>query len=113
VAAQKTTPTINAKKAVDTALLHFKDLYDDLTARDPLLEEVELSKDRKSWLVTVGFNVVESEPPSPLEEMMAKVRPGAPLLGPLPDTWVLKRRYRVFKVDAESGEVTSMKATEP
>ena len=57
------------------------------------LEEVELSEDRKYWLITLGFiaNTTGEE-----ESFFSKK----------------ERDYKVFKVNAETGEVESIKIRE-
>ncbi|MDY7004003.1 MAG: hypothetical protein SWX82_08585 [Cyanobacteriota bacterium] len=57
------------------------------------LEEVEFSEDRKYWLITLGFiaNTTGEE-----ESFFSKK----------------ERDYKVFKVNAETGEVESMKIRE-
>lgn len=61
--------------------------------KDLRLEEVEFSEDRKYWLITLGFiaNTTGEE-----------------------ESFLLKkeRDYKVFKVNAETGEVESMKIRE-
>ncbi len=70
---------------------------------DIRLEEVELYNGRSQWLITLGYNLTISK-----EE--AKSRQGLPssiLTDRMIDT--LKREYKVFQVDAKTGEVESMK----
>lgn len=61
--------------------------------KDLRLEEVELSEDRKYWLITLGFITTTGE-----EE----------------ESFFLKknRDYKVFKINAETGKVESMKIRE-
>lgn len=87
---------INVKDAVAAAEEFARSLYEDSELRHLRLEEVELSGDERSWLVTLGW----VEP--------AVARGGLSLA--LPSTLEkLPRVYKTFNVDAESGEVHSMK----
>ncbi|NIW23164.1 MAG: hypothetical protein GWN29_00570 [Gammaproteobacteria bacterium] len=63
------------------------------------LEEVEISEDKRAWLVTLGYSVKRSNPTA--SELMS-----APV-GAIPDSI---RAYKLFTIDAESGEVRSMKS---
>jgi uncharacterized protein (DUF305 family) len=55
------------------------------------VEEVDTSDDERYWLITLGYNVPESQ--NPLALAMGSKR----------------REYKTFKVDRETGEVKSMK----
>ncbi|MGB2727351.1 MAG: hypothetical protein WBC40_11640 [Halobacteriota archaeon] len=72
---------LTAKEAAEVAAKYLAELK-DLNRLDISLEEIELTDDRKCWLVTLGF------PRS--------------FFGPTKD-------YKVIKVDAETGAVLSMK----
>lgn len=72
---------LNAKEASEKSAEYLNDLR-GIPNYDIQLEEVELSPDEKYWLVTLSF-------PS----------------GYLGNV----RNYRIFKVNAETGEVLSMK----
>ncbi len=52
---------IDMKQAVQIALDFCHSLYAPEKLGDLLLEEVELSDDEKFWLVTIGFNLGQSE----------------------------------------------------
>lgn len=97
---------IPPKAAVDSALDYVRTLYEG-AARDPLLEELELAQDKKYWLVTIGFNAIETVPASSLEEAIANAK-GLDFR----DKRKLMRKFRVLKVDADSGQVESLKAKE-
>ena len=85
---------LDVKEATEGALSYFKDLDDENTFSNVLLEEVERDgEDGTSywfWFITVGFTETKQE--------------GGPL-GPLGSD----RRYKRFKINAETGEVVSMK----
>ncbi len=72
---------LTAKKAAEIATRYLAEMK-NLRVYDISLEEIELADDRKSWLVTLGH------PRS--------------YLGTMKD-------YKIIKVDAETGEVLSMK----
>lgn len=82
---------ITIKEAAQQALGFYKDIYPETTG--VLVEEVELDSDRQNWLITLSFPV-EKESQSPL----------AAALGNKFD-----RKYKTFKIDSTTGEVTSMK----
>jgi hypothetical protein len=69
------------------------------------LEAVERSEDGRYWLVTLGFTRPHLMPKktashSPLEQVLPRPRPQA------------EREYKVFRVDAQSGEVVAVKLFE-
>lgn len=82
---------LDVKEATQVALSYFEDLYGEDAFSNVLLEEVEREEedDTPYWLITIGFTETESEGP----------------MGSLASN----RRYKRFKVDAETGEVLSMK----
>ena len=71
---------IIAKDASKAAAQYFKRLFDDPIGL--ALEEVERSKDGRYWLITLGYS---------------------------PNIFTARRNYKVFTVDADTGEVLSMK----
>jgi hypothetical protein len=84
-----------AKRAVDAAWDYFHALFPSKPAAEVSLEEVEVSPDGKSWLVTLSF-----------EELRRKS-------AKLPDfLQVPVRKLKVFKVDKFTGKVVSMKIRE-
>jgi len=82
---------LDVKEATQIALSYFEDLYGEDTFSNVLLEEVERDEEDGTsyWYITIGFT---------------EKKPGGPM-GPL----VPNRRYKRFKVDADTGEVLSMK----
>ncbi|MGE5655686.1 MAG: hypothetical protein ACM37W_03655 [Actinomycetota bacterium] len=66
-----------------------------LSSNDIRLEEVELSDDRKFWLITISF-----EGKTFAEEH------------PMGSRYINEREYKIFKVNAQTGEVESMKIRE-
>jgi len=59
---------------------------------DPSLEEIEMSKDERFWMVTLGYNA-----PRPKNQHLPEF------------LQVPMRKLKVFKVDAATGRVLSMK----
>jgi hypothetical protein len=79
---------ISVKKAVEAATEYLKNFSSILPSQTGLrLEETELSDDPFLWIVTVSFQAQ-----------------------PFDDT---ARVYKQFRIDANSGEVISMKNTHP
>ena len=93
---------IDVRGAVLAAKKYFEDIQDMIgnSINDILLEEVELSDNKNFWYVTLGF----SRPVAKNERTL------------IPDVISLatktEREYKIFTVDAETGEVKSMKIRE-
>ena len=87
---------IDVKEATQVALEYFQDLYSDQTFSNVLLEEVERDEedDTTYWFITIGFT----------DEKMAK-KDRTLMSKPA----VSSRRYKRFKINAETGEVVAMK----
>ena len=86
---------LDVKEAAHRASEYFAGLYADQAVSNMQLEEVELTDDGEYWLITLSYPVI---PPSD--------RPGLP---PILANLALQRKYKVFKIDAKTGEVKSMK----
>lgn len=89
---------VDVRSAVESAQQYLRSLQDVVvgeTVKDLRLEEVELSEDRKFWLITLGFNTPAAKKKKPLADLID-----------YPQT---EREYKVFKVNAETGTVESMK----
>lgn len=83
---------VDGRQATQAAFTYFRTLFSDRSFSEPSLEEIEMSKDGQFWLVTLGFNA-----PRPANKT-------------LPDfLQVPIRKLKVFKVDAATGQVLSMK----
>jgi hypothetical protein len=82
---------IDVKQAVRSVIIYFNDLQNILSLshsiRDLRLEEVELVESQ--WLITLGYSIPKDD------------------LG-----MQLVREYKIFMVDAETGDVTAMKIRE-
>ena len=81
---------MDVKEAVEVATKHFEDLYPTTSLRDVLLEEVELSEDEQTWLVTLGF---DRKLPGTLGAIGANE---------------YSRAYKLFKIDDQTGKVYSV-----
>lgn len=79
---------INVKDATQKAKEYLMSFFPD--AEQVQLEEVELSADRKHWLITLSY---EGDSGSVASSMLV----GKSI------------RYKLFRLDAKSGEVLSMK----
>ncbi|MFH0757958.1 MAG: PepSY domain-containing protein [Bacteroidota bacterium] len=79
---------INVKEAAAKAKEHLGVFFPD--AEKVQLEEVELTDDKAYWYITLGYEGVSHSVASSL------------LVGK-------SVRYKLFKIDAETGEVISMK----
>ena len=84
---------IDVKTAVGIAVRYIQELLPKERLRDLRLEEVERTDDNEHWLVTLGYST-RTDPSTPFEAL------GGPRF---------EREYKVFKVSAQSGEVTFMK----
>ena len=79
---------INVKEATDKAKEYLESFFPD--AENVQLEEVEMTEDKAHWFVTISYEGVSNSVASSL------------LVGKS----VL---YKIFKIDAQLGEVISMK----
>lgn len=84
---------LDARRAVEAALVYFKTLTGSVPGSGASLEEVELSPDRKHWLVTLSY---EEQRPKRLLDLPEYLR-------------VPRQKFKVFKVERSSGHVISMK----
>lgn len=82
---------IDVKEATQIALDYFQDIYSDQSFSNVLLEEVERAQEDDSsyWWITIGFT--EDRQTGPFAQLPSS------------------RRYKRFKIDAETGEVLAMK----
>lgn len=88
---------VSLKEAVSAAMSAVEDLYKGQPVTGMLLEEIELTEDEHYWLITVGFDIKkDSVPLTPLDALA------------LPKS-ELERKYKIFKIDSEQGNVVSMK----
>ncbi len=80
---------IDVKEAARVAAEYFADLYSSADPDSLRLEEVELAEDEQYWMITLSFRESVEE-----RQWLSN------------DT---SRQYKVFKIDAETGKVISMK----
>ena len=96
--------SIDVKEAVQRAKEFAAKIFEPEKITRLGLEAVERSEDRKYWLVTLGFSRQWSYPAarksSPLDDVL-----------PRPESEP-RREYKVFRVDASSGAVTSIARAE-
>jgi hypothetical protein len=86
---------IDVKKAVEIAFLTAKDLIGQV--RNLALEEVEFDEKRKQWCITLGYH----------GQMVKKTLQQATLFGTT--TEERERVYKLFRINAHTGEFISMK----
>jgi len=88
---------IDVKEAVRKCVAYFHKLYPNLGAdANVMLEEVEQSEDGAYWLVTLGYDI---------QLRLSRVAGNLQgVFGPQ-----VARHYKVFKVNAETGRIVSMK----
>jgi len=88
--------TVDVRSAVDAAQIYLDSVQDMIGHTEDLrLEEAELSEDKQYWLITLGFNRLVDKTSNPLADLVA-IRN-------------YERDYKVFKINAQTGEVQSMK----
>ena len=79
---------MDVKEATDKAIEHLKKFYP--TVEKVQLEEVELTDDDKYWNIVISYENMETIPLSYLQVGQ-------------------QRTFKVFKIDANTGKVRSMK----
>jgi hypothetical protein len=89
---------LTVKQAVDRAMAASKIFYFGREMIDLTLEEVEMSEDGTQWLITLGFYLPSKKPASSLDDMFRQVK-----------GITYEKKYKLFKVDAATGKVGSMK----
>jgi hypothetical protein len=89
---------VNVKAAVSKAMSYLKDMYQIEQFKDVLLEEVDISEDNKYWNVTIGFTRRQES------------TSGGPMATLIGQSTEFKREFKVFQIDAESGDLRSMRS---
>ncbi len=94
---------IDVRSAVGAARSYLREVLDQLVEsgnqiQGLRLEETELSDDNQYWLITLGFDRPVGEHLDPLQAVV--------------NTKKYERDYRIFKIDAQTGKVQSMKIRE-
>ena len=92
---------IEVAEAIDKAIELFQLVHKDLVAAgeivELLVEEAEFSTDQNSWTITLGYSRQGEVSTSTIGEALGQINPK------------LTRRFKTFRIDAESGRVQSMK----
>jgi len=88
---------VPVKVAVAAAIAYVKELYEGISLRDLLLEEIEYSDASDKWLVTIEFSLPETKEDS------------TSVIFPTKTSRELSRRYKTVIIDAVSGKPDSMK----
>ena len=83
---------MDAKEATKKAVEHFKKFYPNVEKVQ--LEEVEITDDDKYWNIVLSYENMETTPLSYLQVGQ-------------------QRTFKVFKIDANTGKVRSMKIRNP
>lgn len=91
MATASNAPPVNVSTAVKIATKYFDQLFQHPYS-DLAVEEIELTDDRRKWLVTLGY--VLTDPAMPFITKSS-------------------REFKVITIDAETGEPTSMKIKRP
>jgi hypothetical protein len=89
---------IDVKDAVKIGVDHLMDLLPNST--HPMLEEAELSDDERFWYITISVSV-----PAELTNQKSPA-----LITPFSDT--RRRVYKILTINAQTGQVKSMKIRE-
>ena len=87
---------VDIHKAVKSAFSFFEKSFAHEKTSNLQLEEVELSDDGNFWLITLGYD----DPVAVMSELLK----ASSLLRPRP-----LRKYKVVRVDAESGKAVAVK----
>jgi hypothetical protein len=90
---------IDVKQAVKAAYDYMKEVYPE-QLHELRLEEVERSEDERYWLITMGYT--EEKP----QARPRNIGQALDQFGRIPQ---IQRAYKALKIDAETGDVESMK----
>lgn len=97
---------ISPRDAVAAAIASAMELFGSQEITDLALEEIEKSQTGGHWLVTLGFTVPVNAP-DPYSNLLAKLALPPPVATKTPSKY--ERKYKVFRVDATTGKVDSIK----
>ena len=86
---------LSVRDAAKNALNFYKEIYPDISGE--LIEEVEFDETRHYWLITLSFPA--GFEPTTLSSILQPAK--------------VMRKYKVFKINAEIGNVESMKIRIP
>lgn len=98
---------IDVKEATSVAIKTAADFLSEQKVYDLALEEIELTEDDKFWLVTLGFSVEDTVP---ISKGGAGMNLLSPIMNPSPAKYT--RKYKIFKIDANTGKFQAMKIRE-
>lgn len=87
---------MNVKEAVTKAKDYLAELYQDEKISNVGLEEVSLDDKTKTWFITIGFSRPWDEPRNPFAAIASQAS-------------ILKRSYKVVRIDDVSGAILSVK----
>ncbi|MBU0567852.1 hypothetical protein KJ693_07415 [bacterium] len=85
---------INVKEAAQKAAQYLKSLV--LDATDIMLEEVELTDDEQSWLITLSYTA-------------SSASTGSSVAADIQNIFGFGKTAKVFKIKSDNGKVMSMK----
>lgn len=89
---------LDVKEAVTDARKHARELFTDERLNNLALEEVDFDENHNQWLITLGY-----DSPSGVRR-----KKSGPAVFPTVEEET-KREYKVFRLDAETGRLISMK----
>jgi hypothetical protein len=93
---------LDAKLAAKLSLNYFNELFPNAATSNVVLEEVEFLENENCWLITLGFD--EPSPKKNLSNVQIN-KSIADLFGASSPT----RKFKIFKVNAKTGKVLSMR----
>ncbi|MBH8565261.1 hypothetical protein I8748_24280 [Nostoc sp. CENA67] len=95
--------SVDLKTAVNAAREYILNLQEIMgnSVENLRLEEVELSEDKKFWLITLGFDIPIINPKNRMNDIFSTF-----------PTENYQREYKLFKVNSQTGEVEAMKIRE-
>ena len=100
---------IDVKQATSVAMKTAADFFAEQKLYDLALEEVEMTDDNKFWLITLGFSTEENTPTDKADEI-AGINQVLALINPQSQKY--HRKYKTFKIDADTGKFRAMKIRE-
>ncbi|MDB9313790.1 hypothetical protein PN462_11820 [Spirulina sp. CS-785/01] len=100
----------NVQTAVQVAKQYFFSIQPEIgeDISDLRLEEVEKTEDRQYWLITLGYDRPHQTPYNSLNSLLKS----SETLSETLNKKTKKREYKVVKIDADTGEVESIKIRE-
>lgn len=96
---------IDLKSAVAKAIEFIRDAYSDSELLDLKLEEVERSENERYWHITLGFT-------RKMKQGLGSTNTSLDYLAKQQASYFAVRVYKVLEVNAETGNIQSMKIRE-